>query len=137
MRSRRRCTVAPSSSTASWSAFSCSPSALLSAMRCLGGRGVARGAQRADLVGDGLDPLAGLFTASDGGTVLGVGGDQLVHDLGHLGAAPGEPGAHGVGIGTDEADVEHGETVAAGLVHHARRWVPLGGGRGQEFRMRN
>ena len=70
--------------------------------------GVASLAALADLLGQRLDPGPDLVPAGAHGPLAGVGLEQLVDRRCRVPAAPGQPGAHGVGVGTEQAQVEHG-----------------------------
>jgi hypothetical protein len=69
--------------------------------------GVTRAAQPPDVLGDRLDARPDLIALRAHGPLAGVEGEELVDHRRHLRAAPGQPGARGVGIGTESLEVQH------------------------------
>ena len=74
----------------------------------LGPAGVARAAPLADLLRELLDPRSEVVALGSEGALLLVELDDPVDGLGRIAAAPGQPGADGVGFGPEAAQVEHG-----------------------------
>ena len=74
----------------------------------LGALGVALAAALADLLREHLDAGAELVALGAEGALLRVELEDPVDRRRRVAAAPGEPGADGVGFGAEAAQVEHG-----------------------------
>ena len=74
----------------------------------LGAVGVALAPPLPDLLREHLDPRAQVVALGAERALLHVELEDAVDVGRRVAAAPGEPGAHGVGFGAEAADVEHG-----------------------------
>ena len=107
MRSSSSRTSSASRSASASSAFSSSPSAPALGHQRLGAVGVALAAPLADLLRERLDAGPQLVALGAEGALLHVELDDPVDRGRRVAAAPGQPGADGVGFGPEAAQVEH------------------------------